>query len=163
MQSVAGILFFWSFELLVFLILLNFLLAIIVDAFSEVKDQTKEQTGELQPAHRLPSSAKCHRGRRCCVLLLAVCIHFIWPAGVVVTSLEPGQPAACGRARGALGIWMWRGLNASSPCCQRVRRIRCTIYKEGFNHQCCSPDGVHQRCHYHKGLGLSARLNGLVG
>jgi hypothetical protein len=28
LQSVAGILFFWSFELLVFLILLNFLLAI---------------------------------------------------------------------------------------------------------------------------------------
>ncbi|WIA39914.1 hypothetical protein OEZ86_013356 [Tetradesmus obliquus] len=43
--SVAGILFFWSFELLVFLILLNFLLAIIVDAFGEVKEQQKEQTG----------------------------------------------------------------------------------------------------------------------
>jgi membrane protein implicated in regulation of membrane protease activity len=45
LQSVAGILFFWSFELLVFLILLNFLLAIIVDAFGEVKEQQKEQTG----------------------------------------------------------------------------------------------------------------------
>jgi hypothetical protein len=45
LQSAAGILFFWSFELLVFLILLNFLLAIIVDAFGEVKEQQKEQTG----------------------------------------------------------------------------------------------------------------------
>lgn len=35
-QGVAGILFFWTYMLLVFLVLLNFLLAIIVDAFSEV-------------------------------------------------------------------------------------------------------------------------------
>lgn len=35
-QSAAGALFFWSYELLVFMVLLNFLLAIIVDAFSEV-------------------------------------------------------------------------------------------------------------------------------
>jgi hypothetical protein len=32
--------------ILVFLILLNFLLAIIVDAFSVVKEGTKERTGE---------------------------------------------------------------------------------------------------------------------
>ena len=36
LQTVAGTLFFWSYELLVFMVLLNFLLAIIVDAFSEV-------------------------------------------------------------------------------------------------------------------------------
>lgn len=38
LQSVAGILFFWTYELLVFMVLLNFLLAIIVDAFSEVSN-----------------------------------------------------------------------------------------------------------------------------
>jgi hypothetical protein len=38
--------FFWSFMVLVFMILLNFLLAIIVDAFSEVKERTKETTGK---------------------------------------------------------------------------------------------------------------------
>ena len=41
----AGSLFFWTFELLVFMVLLNFLLAIIVDAFSVVKDNTSESTG----------------------------------------------------------------------------------------------------------------------
>eukprot|EP00873_Tetraselmis_striata_P015466 jgi/Tetstr1/435730/TSEL_024629.t1 len=45
LQGLAGTLFFWSFELLVFMVLLNFLLAIIVDAFSEVKENTTEQTG----------------------------------------------------------------------------------------------------------------------
>jgi ABC-type Fe3+ transport system permease subunit len=45
-QTVAGVLFFWSYMLLVFLILLNFLLAIIVDAFSEIKGATHEQTGK---------------------------------------------------------------------------------------------------------------------
>lgn len=44
----AGAFFFWTFELLVFMVLLNFLLAIIVDAFSEVKERTKETTGEAQ-------------------------------------------------------------------------------------------------------------------
>lgn len=38
-------LYFWSYELLVFLVLLNFLLAIIVDAFAEVKERTRETTG----------------------------------------------------------------------------------------------------------------------
>lgn len=37
--------FFWTFELLVFMVLLNFLLAIIVDAFSVVKENTSESTG----------------------------------------------------------------------------------------------------------------------
>ncbi len=37
--------FFWSFELLVFMVLLNFLLAIIVDAFSVVKEKTHENIG----------------------------------------------------------------------------------------------------------------------
>ena len=45
LQAAAGSLFFWSFELLVFLVLLNFLLAIIVDAFCAVKEATKETTG----------------------------------------------------------------------------------------------------------------------
>ncbi|EFJ46305.1 hypothetical protein VOLCADRAFT_93448 [Volvox carteri f. nagariensis] len=40
-----GALFFWSYELLVFMVLLNFLLAIIVDAFSEVKEKTQETVG----------------------------------------------------------------------------------------------------------------------
>ncbi|KAG2493793.1 hypothetical protein HYH03_008013 [Edaphochlamys debaryana] len=45
LQSVAGALFFWSYELLVYMVLLNFLLAIIVDAFSEVKEKTHETVG----------------------------------------------------------------------------------------------------------------------
>lgn len=45
LQSVAGALFFWSYELLVFMVLLNFLLAIIVDAFSEIKEKTHETVG----------------------------------------------------------------------------------------------------------------------
>jgi hypothetical protein len=36
----VGQLYFWSFELVVFMVLLNFLLAIIVDAFCEVKEST---------------------------------------------------------------------------------------------------------------------------
>ena len=49
LQGVAATLFFWSFELLVFMVLLNFLLAIIVDAFSEVKENTHETTGTPSP------------------------------------------------------------------------------------------------------------------
>lgn len=49
LQGVAATLFFWSFELLVFMVLLNFLLAIIVDAFSEVKENTHETTGMPWP------------------------------------------------------------------------------------------------------------------
>lgn len=45
LQGLAGSLFFWTFELLVFMVLLNFLLAIIVDAFSVVKENTSESTG----------------------------------------------------------------------------------------------------------------------
>lgn len=37
LQGFAGALFFWTYMLLVFLVLLNFLLAIIVDAFTEVR------------------------------------------------------------------------------------------------------------------------------
>lgn len=44
-QSFAGALYFWSYQVLVFLVLLNFLLAIIVDAFAEVKERTRETTG----------------------------------------------------------------------------------------------------------------------
>ena len=51
LQGVAATLFFWSFELLVFMVLLNFLLAIIVDAFSEVKENTHETTGKPHLPH----------------------------------------------------------------------------------------------------------------
>merc|ERR1711871_774993 len=34
-EAVPAVLFFWSYEILVFLILLNFMLAIIVDAFAD--------------------------------------------------------------------------------------------------------------------------------
>jgi len=33
----ASVMYFWTYQILVFMILLNFLLAIIVDAFGEVK------------------------------------------------------------------------------------------------------------------------------
>jgi hypothetical protein len=39
-----GQLYFWSFELVVFMVLLNFLLAIIVDSFCEVKEATIDAT-----------------------------------------------------------------------------------------------------------------------
>ncbi|KAF5834587.1 hypothetical protein DUNSADRAFT_8712 [Dunaliella salina] len=45
LQAIAGAFFFWTYMLLVFMVLLNFLLAIIVDAFSEVKEQTHETVG----------------------------------------------------------------------------------------------------------------------
>lgn len=38
-------LFFWSFEILVFLVLLNFLLAIIVDAFGDIKGGAGARAG----------------------------------------------------------------------------------------------------------------------
>jgi phenylpyruvate tautomerase PptA (4-oxalocrotonate tautomerase family) len=41
----VGALFFWTYMILVFLVLLNFLLAIIVDAFSEVKKKTSDTIG----------------------------------------------------------------------------------------------------------------------
>lgn len=49
MQGVAGSLFFWTFELLVFMVLLNFLLAIIVDAFSVVKVCSKLFIAPVKP------------------------------------------------------------------------------------------------------------------
>lgn len=49
-QGVAGILFFWTYMLLVFLVLLNFLLAIIVDAFSEVG----HRRGPHRTSHKAP-------------------------------------------------------------------------------------------------------------
>ncbi len=60
LQGLAGTLFFWSFELLVFMVLLNFLLAIIVDAFSEVKDRTAETLGSNPRPHTFaPSFSHC--------------------------------------------------------------------------------------------------------
>jgi len=38
----AGFAYFWSYQILVFMILLNFLLAIIVDAYAEIKDAAHE-------------------------------------------------------------------------------------------------------------------------
>ena len=45
LQGIAGVLFFWSYMILVFMVLLNFLLAIIVDAFSEIKENTTDTVG----------------------------------------------------------------------------------------------------------------------
>mmetsp|Transcript_10216 Transcript_10216/g.33452 ORF Transcript_10216/g.33452 Transcript_10216/m.33452 type:complete len:1592 (+) Transcript_10216:74-4849(+) len=44
-DRVPGILWFWSYNILVLMIMLNFLLAIICDAFSEVKGEASETTG----------------------------------------------------------------------------------------------------------------------
>jgi len=63
-QGAAGVLYFWSYMILVFLILLNFLLAIIVDAFSEIKETTKERTGEAKRSHSQITSCKRQRRRR---------------------------------------------------------------------------------------------------
>ena len=45
LEKIPAVIFFWSYEILVFMILLNFLLAIIVDAFSDVKSQIEETQG----------------------------------------------------------------------------------------------------------------------
>lgn len=45
LEKIPAVIFFWSYEILVFMILLNFLLAIIVDAFSDVKSQIEETRG----------------------------------------------------------------------------------------------------------------------
>lgn len=47
-QNTVGQLYFWSFELAVFMVLMNFLLAIIVDAFCEVKSATSSSTTVLE-------------------------------------------------------------------------------------------------------------------
>jgi len=44
---ISGQVFFWSYAILVQQILLNFVLAIIVDAYSEVKEQSQETVGIL--------------------------------------------------------------------------------------------------------------------
>jgi hypothetical protein len=63
LQGAAGVLYFWSFMILVFMILLNFLLAIIVDAFSEIKGATKERTGAGSlPPHVMSRRSALHRG-----------------------------------------------------------------------------------------------------
>lgn len=48
LQNTVGQLYFWSFELVVFMVLMNFLLAIIVDAFCEVKEATSSSSSVLQ-------------------------------------------------------------------------------------------------------------------
>lgn len=65
LQGVAATLFFWSFELLVFMVLLNFLLAIIVDAFSEVKENTHETTGMTSLCFLSPCLFRKASNHRC--------------------------------------------------------------------------------------------------
>merc|ERR1711966_302280 len=45
LEQIPAVIFFWTYEILVFMILLNFLLAIIVDAFSDVKGKIDETQG----------------------------------------------------------------------------------------------------------------------
>mmetsp|Transcript_39231 Transcript_39231/g.47511 ORF Transcript_39231/g.47511 Transcript_39231/m.47511 type:complete len:1596 (-) Transcript_39231:688-5475(-) len=42
LEKIAGFVYFWSYQILVFMILLNFLLAIIVDAYAEIKEAAHE-------------------------------------------------------------------------------------------------------------------------
>lgn len=55
--AVAGAAFYWSFEILVFLVLLNFLLAIIVDAFSQVSTPWMAHRWMSRPP---PPHLACH-------------------------------------------------------------------------------------------------------
>mmetsp|Transcript_38784 Transcript_38784/g.53872 ORF Transcript_38784/g.53872 Transcript_38784/m.53872 type:complete len:1579 (-) Transcript_38784:245-4981(-) len=48
----AGFAYFWSYQILVFMILLNFLLAIIVDAYAEIKEEAHETVSV--PAEVIP-------------------------------------------------------------------------------------------------------------
>ena len=47
LQGVVANVFFWTFEVLVFLVLLNFLLAIVFDAFCEVKESSFDPKGNF--------------------------------------------------------------------------------------------------------------------
>ncbi|KAI8467677.1 MAG: hypothetical protein J3K34DRAFT_480735 [Monoraphidium minutum] len=85
-QGVAAALFFWTYMLLVFLVLLNFLLAIIVDAFSEVKERTSESTGIHTELARL--AADQWRG---------------------LLSMLPGRPARAGRRKLDALLRSWGG------------------------------------------------------
>ncbi|GBF96992.1 polycystin cation channel family [Raphidocelis subcapitata] len=84
--GVAAALFFWTFMLLVFLVLLNFLLAIIVDAFAEVKERTHESTGIHTELARLAAD--------------------YWRA---VASRLPGGPPRAGRAKLEALLRGWGG------------------------------------------------------
>eukprot|EP00959_Pyramimonas_sp_CCMP1952_P085024 1777824-Pyramimonas_sp.AAC.1 len=42
LEYLAGFAYFWSYQILVFMILLNFLLAIIVDAYGEIKEESHD-------------------------------------------------------------------------------------------------------------------------
>lgn len=61
----AGVLFFWTYALLVFMILLNFVLAIIVDAYSEIKEESKETTGILEEIGEIFADTFKRNMRRC--------------------------------------------------------------------------------------------------
>lgn len=89
LQGVAATLFFWSFELLVFMVLLNFLLAIIVDAFSEVKENTHETTGMPLPCDN------CCNAPAPYIALLQNCGHqlteatlLVWPRTFLASTLR---------------------------------------------------------------------------
>eukprot|EP00892_Ulva_mutabilis_P001573 jgi/Ulvmu1/11416/UM075_0078.1 len=53
LMNTVGQLYFWSFELVVFMVLMNFLLAIIVDAFCEVKEATVSSASVLEELREL--------------------------------------------------------------------------------------------------------------
>ena len=46
-QGIVANVFFWTFEVLIFLVLLNFLLAIVFDAFCEVKESSPNSKGKF--------------------------------------------------------------------------------------------------------------------
>jgi hypothetical protein len=57
----AGFVYFWSYQILVFMILLNFLVAIIVDAYAEVKEAAAESVSV--PAEVIPMIKEMWRTR----------------------------------------------------------------------------------------------------
>jgi len=48
LEYMAGFAYFWSYQILVFMILLNFLLAIIVDAYGEIKEESHDHVSVHQ-------------------------------------------------------------------------------------------------------------------
>jgi len=61
LEKVAGFVYFWSYQILVFMILLNFLVAIIVDAYAEIKEEAQESVSV--PAEVLPMLKEMWRSR----------------------------------------------------------------------------------------------------
>lgn len=61
LENAAGFVYFWSYQILVFMILLNFLVAIIVDAYAEIKEEAQESVSV--PAEVLPMLKEMWRTR----------------------------------------------------------------------------------------------------